>query len=198
MLTKDWKRFRVLSVKIEKKRPCYGQKRSAHPWSPLTLPLCFHTTSSNEFLTTLASHSVKFLCTSYLGSLLEGPEVSLVFLEFQPLPIPHTLYTIMKLFCFESSDVKTNHMLNQLFSLNPEGNCNPLQYSCLENLMDRGAWRVHGVIKSRTRLNNLTINIFKQSLNSFLHYLTETVWDSNDSFLSLKPKLLLKPKVLIV
>ena len=35
-----------------------------------------------------------------------------------------------------------------------EGNCYPLQYSCLENSMDRGAWwaRVHGVEKSRTRL----------------------------------------------
>ena len=33
-----------------------------------------------------------------------------------------------------------------------EGNGNPLQYSCLENPMDRGAWRatVHGVTKSRT------------------------------------------------
>ena len=32
-----------------------------------------------------------------------------------------------------------------------EGNGNPLQYPCLENLMDRGAWRaaVHGVAKSR-------------------------------------------------
>ena len=31
-----------------------------------------------------------------------------------------------------------------------EGNGNPLQYSCLGNLMDRGAWRatVHGVAKS--------------------------------------------------
>ena len=31
---------------------------------------------------------------------------------------------------------------------------NPLQYSCLENPMDRGAWwaTVHGVTKSRTRL----------------------------------------------
>ena len=37
-----------------------------------------------------------------------------------------------------------------------EGNGNPLQYSCLENPMDRGAWCaiVYGVIKSRTRLNN--------------------------------------------
>ena len=32
------------------------------------------------------------------------------------------------------------------------GNGNPLQYSCLENPMDRGAWRasVHGVAKSQT------------------------------------------------
>ena len=39
-----------------------------------------------------------------------------------------------------------------------EGNCNPLQYSCLENPMDRGAWwaTVHGVAKSRTRLSNFT------------------------------------------
>ena len=33
-----------------------------------------------------------------------------------------------------------------------EGNGNPLQYSCLENPMDGGAWQatVHGVAKSRT------------------------------------------------
>ena len=33
-----------------------------------------------------------------------------------------------------------------------EGNGNPLQYSCLENSMDRGAWQaiVHGVAKSWT------------------------------------------------
>ena len=32
------------------------------------------------------------------------------------------------------------------------GNGNPLQYFCLENLMDRGAWwaAVHGVIESQT------------------------------------------------
>ena len=36
-----------------------------------------------------------------------------------------------------------------------EGNGNPLQYSCLETPMDRGAWRatVHGVAKSRTGLS---------------------------------------------
>ena len=37
-----------------------------------------------------------------------------------------------------------------------EGNGNPLQYSCLENSVGRGAWRttVHGVTKSQTRLSN--------------------------------------------
>ena len=37
-----------------------------------------------------------------------------------------------------------------------EGNGNPPQCSCLENLMDRGTWRatVHGVAKSWTRLKN--------------------------------------------
>ena len=37
-----------------------------------------------------------------------------------------------------------------------EGNDYPLQYSGLENSMDRGAWWaiVHGVAKSRTRLSN--------------------------------------------
>ena len=44
-----------------------------------------------------------------------------------------------------------------------EGNGNPLQYSCLENPMDGGAWlaTVHGVAKSRTRLSDFTIYLFR-------------------------------------
>ena len=39
-----------------------------------------------------------------------------------------------------------------------EGNGNPLQYSCLENPMNGGAWwaKVHGVAKSQTLLSNFT------------------------------------------
>ena len=39
-----------------------------------------------------------------------------------------------------------------------EGNGTPLQYSCLENPMDGGAWwaAVHGFSKSRTRLSDFT------------------------------------------
>ena len=39
-----------------------------------------------------------------------------------------------------------------------DGNGNPLQYSCLENLMDGGAWwaTVHRVAKSRTQRSDFT------------------------------------------
>ena len=42
--------------------------------------------------------------------------------------------------------------------INGEGNGNPLQYSCLENHMDRRAWyaAVQGVAKSRTQLSDYT------------------------------------------
>ena len=46
-----------------------------------------------------------------------------------------------------------------------EGNGNALQYSCLENPMDGGAWwaTVHGVAKSRTRLSNFTHSLHSLS-----------------------------------
>ena len=47
-----------------------------------------------------------------------------------------------------------------------EGNGTPLQYSCLENPMDRGAWwtAVHGVAKSRTRLSDFTFTFHFHAL----------------------------------
>ena len=41
------------------------------------------------------------------------------------------------------------------------GHGNPLQYSCLENPMDRGAWQatVHGVTKSQTQLKLISMHI---------------------------------------
>ena len=47
-----------------------------------------------------------------------------------------------------------------------EGNGTPLQYSCLENPMDRGAWwaAVHGITKSRTWLSNFFFTFHFPSL----------------------------------
>ena len=56
-----------------------------------------------------------------------------------------------------------------------EGNSTPLQYSCLENPMDGGAWwaTVHSVTKSRTRLSDFTFTLLlgrkvMTNLNSIL------------------------------
>ena len=50
-----------------------------------------------------------------------------------------------------------------------EGNGNPLQYSCLENSVDGGAWwaTVHGVPKSPTGLSNFTHFQFVSIMETF-------------------------------
>ena len=47
-----------------------------------------------------------------------------------------------------------------------KGNGNPLQYSCLENPMDGGAWwaAVHGVAKGRARLRDFTFTFHFHAL----------------------------------
>ena len=47
-----------------------------------------------------------------------------------------------------------------------EGNGTPLQYSCLENPMDGGAWwaAIHGVAKSQTQLSNFTFTFHFHAL----------------------------------
>ena len=53
-----------------------------------------------------------------------------------------------------------------------EGNANSLQYSCLENSLDRGAWwaTVHGVAKesdTTQQLNNMHVSVLSQHLKRF-------------------------------
>ena len=50
------------------------------------------------------------------------------------------------------------------------GHGNPLQYSCLENPIDRGAWQttVHRVAKSQTGLKQLSIRV-TNTLRSITH-----------------------------
>ena len=47
-----------------------------------------------------------------------------------------------------------------------EGDGTPLQYSCLENPMDEGAWKaaVHGVAKSQARLGDFTFTFHFHAL----------------------------------
>ena len=82
------------------------------------------------------------------------------------------LYAILSrnltLFCFVQPMAQSSFVLyivpiKSLTSFQfGEGNGNPLQYSCLENPMDRGAWRaaVYGVAQSQTRLRRLSTHAF--------------------------------------
>ena len=73
-----------------------------------------------------------------------------------------------------------------------EGNGNPLQYSCLENPVDRGAWwaTVHGVAESQTQLSNYAHTTDGRMMAS-CQALLRGCWNGCDSFWEL---LVLKPR----
>ena len=64
-----------------------------------------------------------------------------------------------------------------------EGNGNPLQYSCLENPMDRGAWQatVYGIAKSQSRLSDFTSLCVERSLEVVLQVITESFLRGHDN-----------------
>ena len=59
-----------------------------------------------------------------------------------------------------------------------ERNGNPLQYSCLENPLDGGAWQatVRGVAKSRTRLSNFTFTFNISGSRTWLYWKSKKYW----------------------
>ena len=80
-----------------------------------------------------------------------------------PLPSSSSSLSLLGFFIAGGSDDKASACNAEDLGLipgsgrSPEGgNGNPLEYSCLENPMDRGTWRptVHGVTKSWTRLSD--------------------------------------------
>ena len=61
---------------------------------------------------------------------------------------------------------ETPQFLESFSAIFGEGNGTPLQYSCLENPMDGGAWKaaVHGVAEGRTRLSDFTFTFHFHAL----------------------------------
>ena len=59
-----------------------------------------------------------------------------------------------------------NLLLRSSKLVKDSGNGTPLQYSCLENPMDGGAWwaAVHGVVKSQTQLSDFTFTFHFHAL----------------------------------
>ena len=78
----------------------------------------------------------------------------------------HTLQTsVLALILFNILFFKLI-FIGGIVALYGEGNGNPLQYSCLENPMEGGAWwaAVHGVAKSRTRLSDFAFTLHFHAL----------------------------------
>ena len=71
-----------------------------------------------------------------------------------------------------------------------EGHGNPLQYSCLVNPMDRGAWRatVHGTAKNWTRLKRLSM---KARAHASLLHGVKMKWSAEEQPQCCLPKALL-------
>ena len=67
---------------------------------------------------------------------------------------------MVKTLLANADDIKDAGSIPELGRSPGEGNGNPLQYSCLGNPMDRGAWwaTVHRVAKSWTQLKQLSMH----------------------------------------
>ena len=90
---------------------------------------------------------------------------SILVIKLVPVYI-HSQFTCYLLICYfpdntavknppaSAGDIRDPGSIPDLGRSSGEGNGNPLQYSCLENLMDRGVWwaTVHGVAKSWAQL----------------------------------------------
>ena len=92
-------------------------------------------------------------------------------------PVASTFYFFFLsfFFCLIALNMTSIMVLNTVGKLPGGGRGNPLQYSCLENPMDRGAWwaTVHGVTKTWTQLkwhstHACTIGNSRQSFFLFL------------------------------
>ena len=68
---------------------------------------------------------------------------------------------VLKNLPVNAGDIRDSSLIPGLGRFPGGGHGNPPQYSCLENPMDRGAWRatVHRVAKSQTQLKQLSMHV---------------------------------------
>ena len=81
-------------------------------------------------------------------------------------PPPYPLISPRLLVLFFSPLYRSSLFIPRGSTCPGEGNGTPLQYSCLENPMDGGAWKaaVHGVAEGRTRLSDFTFTFHFHAL----------------------------------
>ena len=95
-------------------------------------------------------HTDNYKTMQYNFKIKERRPVFLVF----PGPWASQVMLVVKNLHANAKDIRHTGSISRLGRFPGEGNGDPLQYSCLENPMDRGAWQatVHRVAKSQTQL----------------------------------------------
>ena len=128
----------------------------------------FHLYTSIHTYTCISFHFVSF--SGFLSLCLHCPSVSHRVLSIVIIVVLNSQSNNSNIPVRSSSDagsVSTNCAFCLLvYLVVGEGNGIPLQYSCLENPMDGGAWwaAIHGVAKSRTRLRDFTFTFHFHAL----------------------------------
>ena len=136
-------------------------------WTPLPPPSLYHPSRSSQC--TSPKHPVSCIKPGLaIHFLYEIIHVSMPFSQIiPPSPSPkeskRLVYTSVSLLlsCIQGYRYHLSkfHIYALVYCIGGEGNGNPLQYSCLENPVDRGAWwaAVHGVARSQTRWSDFTL-----------------------------------------
>jgi len=122
-----------------------------------SLPQSPHLATQNFSQSILTSHS----------SLPQSPHLATQnFSQLSDSPAPSHPGPLQRLIFLPGFPSFFSVLLPLLIFRSGEGNGTPLQYSCLENPMDGGAWwaTVHGVAKSRTRLSDFTFTLHFHAL----------------------------------
>ena len=133
-------------------------RRKWHP-SPVVLPGKAHGQRSLAGCSPWCHKRVTWLSThahihTYIQHCLKATKTEFVTQNFNNSEIIRRIYFVL------------NPISTLFFENLGEGSGTPLQYSCLENPMDGGAWwaAVHGVARSRTRLSNFTFRFHFHAL----------------------------------
>ena len=146
----------------------YGTLCASWTW----LTISFSTLGKLSTIISSKIFSYPFFCSSSSGttkiqmlvhlilsqrSLRLFSDLFILFTLFSSSEVIFTILSSSSLICSSASDILLL-IPSRVLSCITEGNGNPLQYSCLENPMDGGAWwaAVYGVAQSRTRLKRLS------------------------------------------
>ena len=142
----------------------HGQRSLAgcSPWGPIDLDTTERLTHTH---TCTYTHSIVWIC--YILSIHSSVCGCLCCIYFSSITNDAVLNIVYRfsrghIFILVAQSVKYPPPMQNpgsipgLGGFPGEGNGNPLQYSCLENPMDRGAWQatVHGISKSQTQLSD--------------------------------------------